>query len=324
MEDIQFSELAKKLISYAICAPSGHNSQPWKFQVANEKIIILPDFTKHLEVVDASDKELFISLGCALENLQIAAKHYGYSSDYVYENEKIVVSFNKQKDNLVTEEDDTLFNAIKKRHTHRGKFSGQKIPDDKLNVVENTENASVLIFNFESEGVKHITENILKGNSIQMSDDGFKNELIDWMRFNKNHIEETHNGLCYNVLGFPPTPRFLGPKIIKMFLTPAAQNKTDNEINASTSHFCVFTVKEVNTKNYIELGTLLEQFILKITSLGLSYSFSNQPCEVLEVSEILRKELKISDYPAVIIRVGYGKEPKNFSPRETPEIQFLE
>lgn len=323
MEDLKFNEFAEKVISYAICAPSGHNSQPWKFQVSKDKVMILPDFTKHLDVVDKSDKELFISLGCALKNLQVAASHFGYSSNYVYENEKIIISFEKQ--NEKNTEDETLFDVIKKRHTHRGKFSGEKIPEEQLKGIDNKkENASVLIFNSESEGTKIIRQKISEGNVIQMSDNAFRNELVDWMRFNKCHIEETHNGLCYNVLGFPPTPKFLGKNIIKMFLNPDAQNKTDDEVNASTSHFCLFTVKENSIKNYIELGTLLEQFILKITSQGLSYSFSNQPCEVFKLSEKLREDLKITDYPAVIIRLGYGKEPTNYSPRETPEIEILE
>lgn len=77
METLTFIELAKILISFAVCAPSGHNSQPWKYQISENQIIIEPDFSKHLPVVDSNDRELFISLGCALENMQIAARHYG-------------------------------------------------------------------------------------------------------------------------------------------------------------------------------------------------------------------------------------------------------
>lgn len=322
MENQKFNELAEQLISYAIRAPSGHNSQPWKFQISENKIIIVPDLTKHLDVVDHSDKELYISLGCALKNLQVAAIHYGYDSDYVYEDEKIMITLNKKEESDTTK-DDTLFDAINKRHTHRGKFTGKIIPDEELQGIENKKNASVLIYNSDSKESKVICQKINEGNVIQMSDDAFRNELIGWMRFNKKHIEETQNGLCYNVLGFPPTPQFMGKIVVKMFLNPGAQNKTDDEVNASTSHFCLFTVKEPTAANFIELGTLLEEFILKITSKGLSYSFSNQPCEVLNIHEQLKTELNITDYPGVIIRLGYGKPASNFSPREKPEIQVL-
>jgi len=326
MENVTFTELAKTLISYSIRCPSGHNSQPWSFQVAKNKIIIVPNLSRHLEVVDSSDKELFISLGCALENLQIAATHFGYSSDYyVSEDDKINVTFTKKQDNTTTDdENEVLFNAIEKRHTHRGKFLDKKFTDEQLLYIEKEKDDAILVYDSKSEGAKIICKKIIEGNKIQMSDPAFKDELVAWMRFNNRHREETKNGLCYNVLGFPPTPEFIGRRLIKMFLKPDSQNKTDGEINASASHFCVFTIKENTVKEYVALGKILEHFILKITSMGLSYNFSNQPCEVSDILGPLKEELKVSVIPAVIIRLGYATEPKNLSPREIPEIQFLE
>lgn len=319
METITFIELAKLLISFAILAPSGHNSQPWQFQVSDNEIIIAPDYSKRLDVVDGNDRELFISLGCATENLMTAARHYGYDSKYDFRDGKIVVTFSKQ--NICNS--DTLFDAIPKRHTHRGNFSGAKIPD---NILQNIsarilqDNASVKIYNSESREGDIIKQKIAEGNEIQMSNTAFKRELVSWMRFNKKHVNETNNGLCYNVLGFPATPKPIGKRLVGMFLNPKAQNKTDNAVNASASHFCVFCVKDDNAKNWVDLGVFLERFLLKITSEGISYSFSNQPCEIPSLKENLRQNLNLTAYPSVIIRLGYGKEPKTFAPRE--EVKF--
>ena len=316
MEQLTFLELAKLLISFAVLAPSGHNSQPWNFQVSDNKIIITPDYSKCLNVVDKENRELFISLGCAVKNLQTAARHYGYDCSYIYEDGKIIVTLSKQD----VCKDDILFAAIEKRHTHRGNFTGEKIPDTLLQGFENEENASVLIFSAESHQAGIIKQKIVEGNEIQMSDTAFKNELTSWMRFNQKHINETHNGLCYNVLGFPPTPKAIGKKIIGMFLNPKAQNKTDNAVNNSASNFCVFSVKENSEKNWIDLGVFLEGFLLKITSEGLAYNFCNQPCEIEPLNRSLKQELGINGFPSVIIRLGYGKAAKNFAPREEVKL----
>ncbi|MBP5369507.1 MAG: nitroreductase [Bacteroidales bacterium] len=312
MEHLSFLELAKILISFAICAPSGHNSQPWTFQITENQIIISPDFNKRLEVVDGSNRELFISLGCALQNLQTAATHYGYNSDYVYKEGKIYVNF-YQQDNC---EEDTLFNAIKQRHTHRGEFTGGIIPDELLQNIKTEENTNVLVVKAGEPSAEIICAKISEGNTIQMSDTAFKRELISWMRFNKKHIEETHNGLCYNVLGFPATPKPLGKKIVGMFLNPKAQNKTDDGVNASASHFAVFSVKENTEENWIALGKTLETFLLRITAEGLAYSFSNQPCEIPQLNAETKSQLNMEYYPSVIIRLGYGAAPKHLAPRE--------
>jgi len=72
------------LVHYATLAASGHNTQPWKFVAQQNEIEIHPDYSRRLAVVDPGDRELWISLGCALENLLIAARAAGYASDVTY------------------------------------------------------------------------------------------------------------------------------------------------------------------------------------------------------------------------------------------------
>jgi nitroreductase len=78
------AERARYLLRYAILAPSTKNTQPWKFAIAGERIEILPDLTRWLRVSDPDRRELHISLGCALENLIVAADHFGYACDVTY------------------------------------------------------------------------------------------------------------------------------------------------------------------------------------------------------------------------------------------------
>ena len=67
------------MMEQAVKAPSGHNTQPWLFRVQKDRIQILPDMSKSLPAVDPDNRELFISLGCATENLCIAAEAKGYT-----------------------------------------------------------------------------------------------------------------------------------------------------------------------------------------------------------------------------------------------------
>lgn len=64
--------LYNELVWYATLAANGHNTQPWKFAVQENQIEIHPDYSRRLPVVDPGDRELWISLGCALENLRSA------------------------------------------------------------------------------------------------------------------------------------------------------------------------------------------------------------------------------------------------------------
>lgn len=55
------------LVSEAVKAPSGHNTQPWRFRQSESAVEIHPDFDRRLPVVDPHDRELFVSWGCATE-----------------------------------------------------------------------------------------------------------------------------------------------------------------------------------------------------------------------------------------------------------------
>ena len=64
----------KEIIRYATMAPSGHNTQCWRFRVGSRSIAIFPDLSRRTPVVDPDDHHLFVSLGCAIENLVQAAR----------------------------------------------------------------------------------------------------------------------------------------------------------------------------------------------------------------------------------------------------------
>ena len=117
------------MIAQAVKAPSGHNTQPWLFKIADGEIDIIPDFTKSLPVVDPNHRELFVSLGCAAENLCIAAAHKGYESRVAVTNEGVIrVLLAKQSHDVAS----PLFAQIPLRQTNRSRYDGKIIPEDSI------------------------------------------------------------------------------------------------------------------------------------------------------------------------------------------------
>lgn len=72
------------LVRYAILAPSTKNSQPWAFSIQANQIHLMADRRRRQPVADPGGRELYISLGCALENLLIAAEHFGFRHGVTY------------------------------------------------------------------------------------------------------------------------------------------------------------------------------------------------------------------------------------------------
>ena len=74
----------RKIIEYGTKAPSGHNTQPWKFTFSENEIQIHPDFERALPIVDPDNHALYISLGCSAENIILASRNIGYNADLLY------------------------------------------------------------------------------------------------------------------------------------------------------------------------------------------------------------------------------------------------
>ncbi len=67
------------LVRAAILAANPHNSQPWLFHVTRTQIDLYADLQRNIGTVDPFLREMHLGLGCALENLLVAAPANGYT-----------------------------------------------------------------------------------------------------------------------------------------------------------------------------------------------------------------------------------------------------
>lgn len=308
-----------QIASYASKAPSGHNTQPWKFHITDNTITVIPNFEVALPVVDGNNRELFISLGCAVENVCIAANHFGYTTQIAQCSIKGII-LELTKNDLTIE--NPLFHQIEKRQINRSVYNGNKVSDEMLQQLQSIQKEEAVQFYFAEMGTPFadtITKYILKGNEIQMNDVAFKNELLSWMRFNKKQVATTQNGLSYLVFGNPSLPGIFARPIVRLFLKPNVQNKSDRKKIGFSSHFVLCTTQSNTMEEWLDLGRSLQRFLLKTTEMGISYAFLNQPCEITTLSITLQKELPINkEYPTLILRIGYAN-PVPYSPRKDIE-----
>lgn len=313
-----------QLIYYATLAPSGHNTQPWKFSNEENIVRIYPDFERTLPVVDADNHALYISLGCALENLVISAREDGFASKVDYfpedENEECLrITLTEEN----TQKETDLFEAIPKRQSNRNKYDGQNIPEaDKDNLLQtgDFDTVAVKTFNTEDSEVEPVIEMVKEACRIQFKDERFVDELISWIRFTKKEVQNKGDGLSAKVMGFPYVPRWLGRFIMKTFVTADREAaKTENQIRSS-SHLFLFICKKNDKRHWVDTGRLFQRIVLRAESLGIAHAHLNMPCEVESVRKKLSNHLDLNqdEEPILLIRLGYASRAPR-SPRRSPE-----
>lgn len=300
-------------------APSGHNLQPWTFKLVGDMFHIKPDFGRSLPVVDSDNRELYISLGCAAENVAIAAEKFGYSAKILSAGEDGIDMRLRQAGD---QPENPLFDQIAKRQTNRKIYNGNTIPQDTIEALSAIRLESGIRLHAAKVGSSFsdsLVEYIVRGNLVQMSDKSFREELKSCMRFNPYEVKKARDGLTYAAMGFPPIIRAIGLLIMNAALKPDAQNQTNLKKIKSSSHLVLLTTKDNSAASWIALGQTLERLLLTASSLGIAHAYLNQPCEVKSLAAEMRANLPIDNaFPGIILRLGYA-EPASFSPRRRLE-----
>ena len=299
-------ELARELVRYATLAPSSHNTQCWKFAVRGQVITILPDHTRRCPAVDPDDHHVFVTLGCAAENLALAALAHGWHAqcDFDAQQDTIHVTLLPTPARVTP-----WFQAIPARQCTRAAYDGQALTSTELQLLEQAGTSSgvqVLLLT-ERLVMERVLEVVLQGNSAQLDDPAFMAELQSWIRFNAHDALRTRDGLFSVVSGSPAIPSWLGQWAFSWLLTAKRENDKIAHQVRHAAGLAVFVASTADHAHWVEVGQAYERFALQATVLGVRNAFLNQAVEVPAQRARLASVLGLEGLrPDLVVRFGRG------------------
>ncbi|AKC87082.1 Acg family FMN-binding oxidoreductase [Pseudoxanthomonas suwonensis] len=301
------------LVSCATKAASSHNTQPWQFRIEAERITVLPDLSRRCPVVDPDDHHLFASLGCAAENLSLAARANGLeaSPGFMEATSGIQVDLAQS-----SRADDALYAAIDLRQCSRCRYDGTPLVAGERRLLEAAgvgEGVAVVLLDGRGQ-LERVAEYVAAGNSAQFADPAWRAELREWIRFNSRSARASGDGLYGPVMGSPDVPDWVGRLFMRFAFSAAAQNRKDIEHVRSSSAVAVFVSEADDRRHWVEAGRSYERFALQAAALDLRTAFINQPVEVPELRSQFAAFLGIGPRrPDLVVRVGRGpRTPRSF------------
>ena len=312
------------LVRYAVLAPSGHNSQPWRFRRVDDALELWADRSRGLAVVDPEDRELVISCGAALFHLRAAAQAHdlpiavevlpeGADSD-------LLARVRPGGSQETIPDVDELVEAIPRRRTNRGAFVDRPVPSSLLERLSRdvAEEGGQLTVVIDGEAKRRFAELVAEGDRRQMADRRFRRELAAWLRPNTSSAPD---GMRGHGLGFSDIMSHLGPLVLRTFDLGNSQAAKDEEIAEGAPALGIVCTEDDDAEAWLEAGQALARLLLRARAHELWASYLNQPIEVEELRRELADLLGGCPHPQLLLRFGYGPSPQP-QPRR-PETAVL-
>ncbi len=204
------------LVSAAILAASPHNTQPWLFKVSDSAIELHIDTSRNTGALDPYLREEHIGMGCALENLLLAAPANGYAAKTTLVPGKLGLIPAQPKPQLLARidltplkrEESELYSAIPHRHTNRGPYDPTRLlPPDFMEALSHLppDDADVKVFLFTEEAQRR---NIVKisaaANQEIYSDPAVLAGSHPWFRLKWSAVQKYRDGLTIDAFGLTP------------------------------------------------------------------------------------------------------------------------
>lgn len=309
------------LVRYASLAANSHNTQPWRFGAGVGLIDILPDLARATPVVDPDNHHLFVSLGCAAENLSIAGAASGRPGSLeLHEDGSVRYSYTESPPRL-----DPLLAAIRLRQSTRALYDGRPVTAADIEVLLRAARVPGVhtVILTDRRQIDRVRDLVVAGNDAQLADPAFRSELKAWLRFNPRSAMARGDGLFSAATGNPSLPDSLGRWAFDTIASASSENEKYARHIDSSAGIAIFLAEQEDKAHWVAVGLACQRFALTATSLGLKHAHINQPVEVPR----LRRELAAlvgapGTRPDLVLRFGHGPTLP-YSPRRPPASVFI-
>jgi len=296
---------------YAILAPSGHNTQPWRFTQDKQSLLLHADNSRSLPYSGVQANEPHVSLGCCLGVLELAAKGFGYSLAIDYHLSGDLVAAVRLSGKIAA--DPSLLEAITRRVSNRSLYDTAGLPDKLIQGFTKTtfKNVSTRTISKQSD-ISFIAEKTREATYRTFGDKEFRTELSKWVR---NNITKQHDGMPGFVQGIPTPPSLFAKHIIKRLDVSKDQAKKDSSRILHSADLLLINVKDPGKEALLNAGRLYAQICVLAQQQGIASSGLGTAIVDPEAKKEIAESFRLDSQPIAIIRLGKTGRHARHTPR---------
>ena len=326
----KYEERIRFLLRYAVLAPSTHNTQPWLFKIQGNRCEIFYDERYLLPEADPKRRDLFISMGCLLENLAIAANYFNVIFDLkidVDSQTTQVATFTIEGLSSTNFNDsyEKLLFTIPTRINARGLYTSLEgdldlVEAARLNLPQEYTNGININLISEKSKIEKVASLTAKGLELAYNQPRFRKEVSKWM---KNSLTRKKEGLPGYSLKMPFLFSFILPTLVRYKDIGKFLGKLNSKSLASAPVVTIISSKLSEPLTWVNVGRIAQRMMLDINSQGLNTSIFIAAIEMGDLYKELKNITGINDDPQFLFVVGRVDSLPRFTPRHNIDKKII-
>jgi len=350
------NEAIKTILEIAVCAPSGENCQPWRFEVRDNQVDIFNLPERDNSLYSWGQRASYVAHGALIENIKIAASNFGCSSRVsLFPDPNNLLLVARISLEQISPRKDSLFDFIKERATNRKPYTNTALTADQRaeldNIPESIEKGRILFL--EDEQKRKVVAQAAAGNErILFENLSMHNFFYDHITWTEKEDREKNIGFYIKTFELPlPAEKMF--KLAKNWKLLQVLNrigfsklivKQNAKVYASGSAFGIIAMPSNSAEDFVSAGMLFQRTWLTITKMGLSFQpltgilFLMQRILGDEVKEFTpQQKIFVQDQYkqiqnsfgitnetiAMMFRIGDGGRPTARSLRLPPVVEYI-
>jgi hypothetical protein len=298
------------LIATAARAPSVHNTQPWRFRVTPRALELHADPARKLRV-DPMGREMLISCGAALFGLRLAIRSLGYLPvvELLPDNTRLALlaRVGLGQPQPMTGSERQLLEALPHRHTHRGPFTAEPLPDGLLAGLQHDAVAegATLALAGGGRGYERLTDIVTAAGRRLDLVPGARADMRDWTR---GPGSSARDGVPASAFA-AATDHHRGRLAQRDFDLGRHLGQLETAGPAPPATALILTPGD-SQADWLCAGQALHRILAHAAARWVFASLHTQPLETTGIRGLIRDRLVLPGIPQIILQLGCARSTR--------------